>query len=187
MALEPFVGPWPLLQFFNLYTDGRTRWTGDQPVSRPLSTHRRTQTQNKRTQTFMPRVWFKPTTPVFERVKTVHALARAATVIGLILIITKRKLWFPVSCHSQPLPTHSRTIQELPVSFMKTGIHMKGAYMRGKTPFLNRFIVSHVVTKFSEEYSASIIISDDGISMFLRNACNHLSQNIAPRSRTLHY
>jgi hypothetical protein len=26
--------------FFNLYTVGRTPWTGDQPVTRPLSTHR---------------------------------------------------------------------------------------------------------------------------------------------------
>jgi hypothetical protein len=30
----------------------------------------------------MPRVGFKPTTQVFERAKTVHALDRAATVIG---------------------------------------------------------------------------------------------------------
>jgi hypothetical protein len=31
----------------------------------------------------MPRVGFEPTVPVFERGKTVHALDRAATVIGL--------------------------------------------------------------------------------------------------------
>jgi hypothetical protein len=30
----------------------------------------------------MPRVGFEPTTPVFERAKTVHALDRAATVIS---------------------------------------------------------------------------------------------------------
>jgi hypothetical protein len=30
----------------------------------------------------MPQVGFEPTIPVFERVKTVHALDRAATVIG---------------------------------------------------------------------------------------------------------
>jgi hypothetical protein len=34
-ALQPF-GPWPLSQFLNLYTVGRTPWTGDQPVARPL-------------------------------------------------------------------------------------------------------------------------------------------------------
>jgi hypothetical protein len=31
----------------------------------------------------MPRVGFEPTIPVFKRAKTVHALDRAATVIGL--------------------------------------------------------------------------------------------------------
>jgi hypothetical protein len=35
----------------------------------------------------MPRVEFKPTTPVFERAKTFHALDRAATGIGTILHI----------------------------------------------------------------------------------------------------
>jgi hypothetical protein len=36
--------------FLILYTIGRTSWTGDQPVTRPMPTHRWTQTQNKRTQ-----------------------------------------------------------------------------------------------------------------------------------------
>jgi hypothetical protein len=39
--------------FLILYTVGRTPWKGDQPVARPLPTHRTTQTQNKRTQTYM--------------------------------------------------------------------------------------------------------------------------------------
>jgi hypothetical protein len=56
-------------------------WTGEQPVSRPLPTHRTTQTQNKRTQTSMPRVGLEPTIPVFERAKAVHALDLAANVI----------------------------------------------------------------------------------------------------------
>jgi hypothetical protein len=42
-----------------------------------------TQTQNKRTQTSMPRVVFEPTIPAFEREKTVHALDRAVAVIGI--------------------------------------------------------------------------------------------------------
>jgi hypothetical protein len=33
----------------------------------------------------MPQVGFEPTMPVFERAKTVHALDRAATLIGLYL------------------------------------------------------------------------------------------------------
>jgi hypothetical protein len=41
MALQPFVGPRPLLQFRNLfYTDGRIPWTSDQPVAWTLPTHR---------------------------------------------------------------------------------------------------------------------------------------------------
>jgi hypothetical protein len=32
-------GPWPLFQFLNPYTVGRTPWKGDQPVARPLPTH----------------------------------------------------------------------------------------------------------------------------------------------------
>jgi hypothetical protein len=79
---SPFVGPWPLFSFLILYTVGSTPWTGDQPVARPASTHRTTETQNKRTQTSMPWVGFEPTIPVLERAKTVHALDRAATVTG---------------------------------------------------------------------------------------------------------
>jgi hypothetical protein len=41
-----------------------------------------TDTHNKRAQTFMPRVRFEPMIPVFGRAKTVHALDRAASVIG---------------------------------------------------------------------------------------------------------
>jgi membrane protein DedA with SNARE-associated domain len=85
------LSPWlysPLLnlgRFFSfliLYTVGRTPWTGDQLLARPLSTHRTTEAQNKRTHTFIARVGFEPTIPVFERVKTVRALDRAVKVIG---------------------------------------------------------------------------------------------------------
>jgi hypothetical protein len=68
---------------FLLSTYGSTglRGRGDQAVARQLSIHRTTQHQNKRTQTSMPEVSFEPTIPPFERVKTVHALDRAAIVI----------------------------------------------------------------------------------------------------------
>jgi hypothetical protein len=83
MALQVFVGPWPL--FFSslmFYTVGMTPWTGDQPVARSLPAHRTAQTQNKRTRISTPEMEFEPTTPVFERAKTVHALDRAVTLIG---------------------------------------------------------------------------------------------------------
>jgi hypothetical protein len=65
-----------------LYAVSRTPETGDQLIARPLPTHRTTQTQNERTQTSKPRVEFEPTTPVFEREKTINALDRAATVVS---------------------------------------------------------------------------------------------------------
>jgi hypothetical protein len=81
--------------FFILYTVGRTPWTGDQPVTRPLHTHRTTQTQIKRIQTSMPRMRFEFMRPVTERSKKVHALDRAVTAIrcfkptSLILLLLK--------------------------------------------------------------------------------------------------
>jgi hypothetical protein len=66
--------PLDLSQFFTsliLFTVCRTPWTGDQPVARPIPTHRTTNTQNKRTQTSMSRVEFEPTFPVFQWAKAV--------------------------------------------------------------------------------------------------------------------
>jgi hypothetical protein len=72
--------------FLILYAVSRTPWTGDQPVARPLPTHRTTQTQNKLTQTSMPLVGFEPKIPVFERAKTGHDLDCAATAIDRMFI-----------------------------------------------------------------------------------------------------
>jgi hypothetical protein len=41
----------------------------------------------------MPRVGFEPMIPVFERSKTVHALDRAATVIGRIALQYKATIY----------------------------------------------------------------------------------------------
>jgi hypothetical protein len=46
MALQSFVGPWPVFSIFIL------RWGSAR--RKPLPTHRTTQTQNKRTQISMP-------------------------------------------------------------------------------------------------------------------------------------
>jgi hypothetical protein len=64
--------------FLNLFTVCSTPWTGDQPASRPLPTHRH-RTQNKHNETFMLPVGLEHTTPVFERVNIVNALDRVAT------------------------------------------------------------------------------------------------------------
>jgi hypothetical protein len=80
--LQPFIGPWPHFSFLILHPVSSIPWTGDQPVSKLLLTEITTETQNKRTQTSIPRLRFETTTPAFERTKTVHALDREATVIG---------------------------------------------------------------------------------------------------------
>jgi hypothetical protein len=73
--------------FLTPSTVGRTPWTGDYPVVRPLPTHRTTQTEQTHTiQTSMPWVGFEPTIPEFERARTVHGLDRPATVIGSLSI-----------------------------------------------------------------------------------------------------
>jgi hypothetical protein len=67
---------------------GRTPWTWDQPYARPLPTHRTTQIQ-----TSMPLARFEDTIPVFERAKRVHALDRAATVMGAVTLTTWIQGW----------------------------------------------------------------------------------------------
>jgi hypothetical protein len=61
------------------HTVGTTPWTVDQPVARLLPTLRINAHRHQCLD------WREPTIPVFERAKTVHALDRAATVIGKLL------------------------------------------------------------------------------------------------------
>jgi hypothetical protein len=84
-----FHSPLLVLGRFNLifYAVGKTPWTGDQAVARPLPARRKAQTQNKRTQTSTPQVAFESKVPVFEWAKTIHGLDRAAVVIGRHIII----------------------------------------------------------------------------------------------------
>jgi hypothetical protein len=75
---SPLLGPGHSFTFVILYTVGRTPWTGNRPVARPLPTHRTAQTQNKRRHSCLK--WdsnpFEPTIPAFERTKAVHASER---------------------------------------------------------------------------------------------------------------
>jgi hypothetical protein len=68
------LDPGRFFSFFIFYIVGKTPWTGDQPVARPLPAHRTVRRQTKRTQTTMPQVGFESTIPVFGRVKTVSCL-----------------------------------------------------------------------------------------------------------------
>jgi hypothetical protein len=132
-------GPWPLFQFHNLYTVGRTPWTGDQPVTGPLPTHRTTQTQNKCTQTSMPWVGYESTIPVFERVKMVHALGRTATVIGIMFRLTiiksEWRVWCNPSCCAYYGCISSFLSPQLVSSFVLT-IHLYSLYSFSTFAFL---------------------------------------------------
>jgi fatty acid desaturase len=79
LSLGGFLG------FLILYTVGSTPWTGDQPIVRPLFTHKATQMLNKVTETSTSRVEFEPRIPVFEWAMTVHVLHHEGTVIGSIV------------------------------------------------------------------------------------------------------
>jgi hypothetical protein len=72
-STDLYWAPGHFFSFPILFAVGRTPWTRDQPVARPLPTHRTAQKQNKRRQTSMPQVGFEPTPAVFDRMKTVHA------------------------------------------------------------------------------------------------------------------
>jgi hypothetical protein len=74
---------------------------GDQSVAKTLPTHRTAQTQNKCIETYMTQVGFKLMTPVFEQVKTVHALDWTATVISLPTVSSNMK---PKAYRSLHLP-----------------------------------------------------------------------------------
>jgi hypothetical protein len=80
-----------IFHFHDHFTDGRTPWTGDQLVAKPLLKHGITQTQIKciHTLNMLPCVGFEPTIPSSERAKAVHALERTAIVTGFCFVVTK--------------------------------------------------------------------------------------------------
>jgi hypothetical protein len=85
MALQPFVEPWPLFQFLDLFTQSVGLLGRGNSPSQGRYLHTGQHKQNNRTQTPMPQVEFEPMIPVFERAMTVHALDRVATVIGEVI------------------------------------------------------------------------------------------------------
>jgi hypothetical protein len=83
MAPQPFVGPLRgFLVFYLIHSRYDSLDGGSVRIKAATCTYRTPETQNKCTQTFMPRVVFEPTIQVLQRVKTVHALDSATTVIG---------------------------------------------------------------------------------------------------------
>jgi hypothetical protein len=74
LAVQALCWTSAVFSFLIFYTVGRTPWTGDQPVARPLPAQIGQHKQNIRTQPSVPQMGFEPTIPVFERAKTIHAL-----------------------------------------------------------------------------------------------------------------
>jgi hypothetical protein len=83
-ALNRLLGPGLFFSFVIFFTQTvGLLWTGDQPVARPLPTHKTTKKYRINVHTIsIPWVEFEPTIPASERAKTVHTLDRAVTVIG---------------------------------------------------------------------------------------------------------
>jgi hypothetical protein len=100
MALQHLLGPGLFVNsVFILYTDGRTPWTSDKPIARPLPTHRTTQTQNKRIHRHPYLEWDSNSRS--QRLSKRRALDRAATVICSINPVT----------NSSPFYSHAYTLQ----------------------------------------------------------------------------
>jgi hypothetical protein len=74
-----------------------------------------TQTQTKHQQTSMPLVGFEHTTPAFKRAKTGHDLDRAATGIGVLLLLVESAV---IILHQRTSrgaePVHASAITNLP-------------------------------------------------------------------------
>jgi hypothetical protein len=82
MALQPFVGPWPLFQFLELLHSHQDSLDGGS-ARRKAAIYTGEHKQNKRRGTSMTRVGFEPMIAVSERAKKILALDCAATLIGV--------------------------------------------------------------------------------------------------------
>jgi hypothetical protein len=86
MALQAFVGPWPLFQFLGLFTQSAELPRGGISQSQVRYLHAGQHKHRKSTQLSMPKVEFEPIIPAFEWAKTVYALDRADTVMGTLIL-----------------------------------------------------------------------------------------------------
>jgi hypothetical protein len=94
------LGPGLLFSSQNPIHSMKDSLDGDQPITRSLLTHRRT--QNKHTQTSMPPVGFEPKISVLEQLKTVHVLDYTVTVIIMFTDIKSQDMRFYHSNYTLP-------------------------------------------------------------------------------------
>jgi hypothetical protein len=131
VALQPFVAhgrfavSWSYSRSVGLLGRGSARRKA------ATYTQNNTQTQNKRTQTYTPRVGFEPKILVFERAKAFHALDSAATVIGIkwtgsrnVLVrkcdLSRRS---PVDSHAEILQQYMQFATEYLVPAVRGAFH----------------------------------------------------------------
>jgi hypothetical protein len=117
---SPLLGPGLCFSFVILYTVGRTPWTGDQPVTRPLPTHRTVQTKNKRTQTSNASSGIRTHVPSVRADEDSSCLSGGATVIRfsnilrtLISFLSENSEISLRTCHA-----HRFTVSYLLVCFL---------------------------------------------------------------------
>jgi hypothetical protein len=85
------VGPWLLFQFVNLYTVGRTPWTGDQPVARSLPAHTGQHKHKINAHRHPCLKWdSNPRSQCLSGRRQVHGLGRPAIVIGTSLFCVRK-------------------------------------------------------------------------------------------------
>jgi hypothetical protein len=89
IALQPLAGTWPFFSFVIFFTVGLLGRTISSSQGRYLHT-RQHKYRKMHTQTSMTCVGFEPTNPAFEWAKAVHALDRAAALIGTVICNSKK-------------------------------------------------------------------------------------------------
>jgi hypothetical protein len=116
LALQPL---WALAAFLfpDLFTIGRTPWTCDQPVAKPLPKHRTAQTQNKHiyyTLNINAQGGIQTRNHGLRAIETVHAWDRSATATGRMHSLATHILtWF---CDAKDLNIWSRVFGKLSTS-----------------------------------------------------------------------
>jgi hypothetical protein len=83
MALQPFVGPWPLFQFLDLFAQSVVLLGRGISPSQDRYLHTGQHKQRIKAHTYIHASSVIRTHDPTERARTVHALDRALTVIGL--------------------------------------------------------------------------------------------------------
>jgi hypothetical protein len=90
VPLQSIVGPWPLFLFHDFMHSRHFSLDGGSACRNTCTYTYGNTTQNKRTKTTLPPVWFEPTTPCWKR-RGLHSLDWVAAVIGWQSYITNLK------------------------------------------------------------------------------------------------